>query len=78
MVNTKRDGDRVIVEWNTAMSGPEPIRSYNILAGTKLVASLPFRPQLTEAPLWAPVLASEVGSAPLTVVASEEMPKRIG
>ena len=43
-VNVKRDGERVVVLWNTAMAGAEPIRSYEILAGDRLLLSLPYRP----------------------------------
>jgi aryl-alcohol dehydrogenase-like predicted oxidoreductase len=70
-VNVKRDGDRVIVEWNTALAGHEPIRSYEIRAGERVLLSLPFRPQLYEAPLTASLQASSVGDAAVTVVASE-------
>jgi aryl-alcohol dehydrogenase-like predicted oxidoreductase len=74
-VRVRRDGERVIVEWNTALAGPEPIRSYNILAGNRLLLSLPFRPQLSEAPLSASVEAAAVGDDPVTVVASEALPR---
>ena len=74
-VKNRKDGDRIVVEWTTAMAGPEPIRSYEIRAGQKVLASLPFRPQLTEAPLRASVPASEAGDAPVTVVASTAMPR---
>ena len=29
-IQVKKDGDRVVVEWTTALAGPEPIRSYEI------------------------------------------------
>jgi aryl-alcohol dehydrogenase-like predicted oxidoreductase len=74
-VKSRKDGERIVVEWNTAMAGPEPLRSYEIRAGEKVLASLPFRPQLTEAPLRASVLSSDAGDALLTVVASTAMPK---
>ncbi len=77
-VRSRRDGDRVIVEWDTALAGPEPIRAYNILAGDRLVASLPFRPQLTEAPLSAIIEASAVGGGTIRVEASEAPPRRVG
>jgi aryl-alcohol dehydrogenase-like predicted oxidoreductase len=72
----RRDGGRVLVEWDTAMAGPEPIRSYSVLAGERLLLSLPFRPQLTEAPLSVSLEASEAGDGPVTVVASEAPPRR--
>jgi aryl-alcohol dehydrogenase-like predicted oxidoreductase len=71
-VRVSRDGDRLIIEWNTALAGPEPIRSYEVLAGDRLLLSLPFRPQLTEAPVSVSVPSSAVGDARITVVASEK------
>ncbi len=71
-VRTRRDGDRIIVEWNTAFAGPEPLRWYRITAGDRPVLSIPFRPQLTDAPLSAMVPVSEAGGQTLTVVASAE------
>lgn len=73
-VRARRDGERVVVEWDTAFAGPEPIRSYNVMAGNRVVLSLPFRPQLTEAPLSISVPASDIGEAAVTVVASEKLP----
>jgi aryl-alcohol dehydrogenase-like predicted oxidoreductase len=75
-VAVKRDAGRVVVQWNTALAGPEPIRSYEILAGKRLVQSLPFRPQLTEVPLSVSLAASEIGEEQVTVVASEAPPRR--
>ena len=69
-VNVKRDGERVIVQWNTAFAGPAPIRAYEIRAGNRLLVSLPFRPQLTETPYSAVVPASDVGDGTVTVVAA--------
>ena len=76
-VKTRKDGDRVIVEWNTAFAGPEPVRSYEIQSGNKVLLSLPFRPQLTETPLTAWVPAAAAVDA-ITVVASETAPRRVG
>lgn len=59
-----KDSDRVIVEWNTALAGPDPIRSYEIRAGERVIHALPYRPQLTEAPLRACVPASDAGGPP--------------
>jgi hypothetical protein len=77
-VRTRKDGDRIVVEWNTAMAGRDPIRSYEIRAGQRLLASLPFRPQLSGAPLTTWVGAAEAGDAPITVVASTAMPRASG
>jgi aryl-alcohol dehydrogenase-like predicted oxidoreductase len=76
-VATRKDGERIIVEWNTAFAGPEPVRAYEIFAGKKLLASIPFRPQSSEAPLWATVAASDVGQETVTVVATESAPRRV-
>ena len=75
-VNVKRDGERVIVEWNTAIAGPDPIRSYEILSGDRLLLSLPYRPQLTEAPLSASLPASAIGEGAVKVLASIGPPRR--
>jgi aryl-alcohol dehydrogenase-like predicted oxidoreductase len=69
-VKVKRDGERVVVEWNTALAGPNPLRSYDIFAGDKLLQSIPFRPQLTEAPLRANLNGTDVGDAPVKVIAT--------
>jgi len=76
-VNVKRDGDRAIVEWTTAFAGREPLQSYEIRAGNRLLLSLPFRPQMYEAPLSASIAASAIGSDKVTVVASEVPPQAI-
>lgn len=68
-VKVEKDDQRVIVRWNNALAGADPIRSYDVYAGDKLVYSLPFRPQTTAAPLTAWVPASDVGNAPIRVVA---------
>ncbi len=65
----QRDGDRVVIQWNTALAASEPIKAYNIYAGEWLLYSLPFRPQLTTAPLSLTLPASEVGEAPIRVEA---------
>jgi aryl-alcohol dehydrogenase-like predicted oxidoreductase len=75
-VTAKRDGDRLTVEWSTAFAGPEPICSYNIVAGNRNLLSLPFRPQLTEQPLSASVKSAEAGNDTVRVVASEKPPQQ--
>jgi len=77
-VNARKDGDRIIIEWSTAMAGPDPIRSYEIRAGQRVLSTLPFRPQLSEAPLRTWVDAAEAGDGPITVVASTAMPRTRG
>ncbi|MFB3826806.1 MAG: hypothetical protein ACE15B_08550 [Bryobacteraceae bacterium] len=70
----ERDSGRVIVKWNTALAGPDPIRSYKIYAGDSVVASVPYRPQLTTAPLSLALAPEQVGDAPVRVEASTELP----
>ncbi|HZP60549.1 MAG TPA: aldo/keto reductase [Opitutaceae bacterium] len=74
-VRARHDGDRIVVEWNTALAGADPIRSYEIRSGEKLLLAVPFRPQLTEAPLSVSVPSAEVGPEGVTVVASEAAPR---
>ncbi len=76
-VNVRRDGERAIVEWTTAIAGREPIRSYEVRAGNKVLLSLPFRPQMYEAPLSVSLPASAIGSDTVTVVASEMPPRTV-
>ncbi|QOY86469.1 aldo/keto reductase [Paludibaculum fermentans] len=74
-VNLKRDSDRVIVEWTTALAGREPLQSYEVRAGGKVLLSLPFRPQMYELPLSVSLPASAIGDATVTVVASPAPPQ---
>ncbi len=75
-IKVKRDGDRVVVEWNTAFAGPDPIRAYEVRAGNRLLLSIPFRPQLSEAPYAVSVPTSTVGDAAVTVVANDGVLRR--
>ena len=77
-VNARKDGDRIVVEWSTAMAGPDPIRSYEVRAGQRVLSTLPFRPQLSEAPLTTWVDAAEAGDGQITVVASTAIPRTRG
>lgn len=70
----ERDADRVIIRWSTALAGAEPIRSYRIYAGERLVTAIPFRPQTGLAPLSTTLPASEITAEPVRVVASESSP----
>ncbi len=73
-VITRKDGDRVAVRWNTAYASADPIRSYEIRAGEKLLLSLPYRPQLTEEPFQAFFAAADTAAGPITVTASTAEP----
>lgn len=68
-VKAEKDGDRVRVTWQTAFAGAEPIRTYDIMAGTKVLASVPFRPQLTLAGHEFFVPAAEAGGGEIRVIA---------
>ena len=74
-VRTRKDGDRVEVRWNTAIASADPIRSYEVRAGEKVLLSLPYRPQLTEEPFKATVAAVEAGDGPITVIATTAEPR---
>jgi hypothetical protein len=69
-VRTVKDGDRVRIEWTTALAGRDPLRAYEVWGGEKRLFSLPARPQLTEAPLTAVLPAAEVGEGAVRVVAT--------
>jgi aryl-alcohol dehydrogenase-like predicted oxidoreductase len=73
-VSVTRDGDRVVVSWNTALAGPDPVRSYNVFGGEWRLASLPYRPQMSRAPLSVTLPAAWVGDAPVRVEASTSPP----
>jgi hypothetical protein len=68
-VRAVKDGDRLRVEWNTALAGRDPLRAYQVMAGSRVLLTIPFRPQLTETPLTAVVGASEVGGDEVKVIA---------
>jgi len=59
-VRTEQSGDRVFIRWNSALAGADPLRSYRIYAGDRLLLTLPFRPQTTLAPLSVSLPASEI------------------
>ena len=69
-VKVVKQSERLRVSWDTALAGAEPIGSYLIMAGEKVLLSIPFRPQTTLEPLHAFVPAAAVGGRPVTVVAS--------
>ncbi|MGP8247790.1 MAG: aldo/keto reductase [Bryobacteraceae bacterium] len=73
-VRARRDGDRVVVEWNTALAGANPLRAYELRCGDRVVLSVPYRPQMTEVPLSAWVPASAVGPDGISVVATDVAP----
>lgn len=70
----EQDGSRVWVRWTTGFAAEEPIRSYRIYAGDRLLACVPFRPQTTTAGLAMPFSAEGAGAGPVRVEASTELP----
>lgn len=73
-IGVQRDGDRVTISWNGALAGAEPIRSYQIYSGDRLVAALPYRPQTTLAPLSIALPSSLLTGDTVRVLASEISP----
>lgn len=73
-VRSEISGERIVVSWNTGYAGAEPIASYNVYSGDRLVASLPYLPQLTTAPLSVTLRMEEAGEGPFRVEASEKAP----
>ena len=63
--------DRITVKWNTAIAAAKPIVAYEIKSDDKLLLSVPYRPQITNDPLWASVPAAAVGDGKVTVTAKE-------
>jgi aryl-alcohol dehydrogenase-like predicted oxidoreductase len=63
--------DRVAVRWNTAIAAARPIASYEIRSGSRVLLSVPYRPQMTPELLWASVPAAAVGDGTVTVTAKE-------
>lgn len=70
----ERDAERVVVRWTTALAGADPIRSYRIYSGERMVLTVPYRPQTTTAPLEAMLAAEEAGEGPFRVEASADWP----
>lgn len=65
---TKTDG-RMMVSWQAGLAGAAPIRSWQIRAAGRTLLTIPFRPQLTTAPLT--VFLEHDPGASVEVVASE-------
>jgi aryl-alcohol dehydrogenase-like predicted oxidoreductase len=68
-VKAVNDGDRVKVTWNTALAASDPLRTYEIWAGESKVLEVPFRPQLTNDPLWAWISNEEANKGAVRVTA---------
>lgn len=63
------DSGRVIFKWTTALAASDPIRSYRIWSGDSPVATIPYRPQTTTAPLTTWLPAADAGGGPFRVEA---------
>ncbi len=70
-VKLAKVGERFVVSWNAGYAGAKPIRTWQIRAGGKTLLTIPFRPQLTMAPLTAYLTAAEAAAGNIEVLASE-------
>jgi aryl-alcohol dehydrogenase-like predicted oxidoreductase len=70
-VKVAKSADHVAVSWNAGYAGANPIRSWQIKSGGKTLLTIPFRPQLTMAPLTAYLTAEQAAGGNIEVVASE-------
>ena len=61
----------VRVSWQAGYAGANPIRSWQIRSGGKTLLTIPFRPQLTMAPLSAYLTPEEAAGGNIEVIASE-------
>ncbi|MCP5112568.1 MAG: aldo/keto reductase [bacterium] len=74
-IRVARDDDRLRISWEGALAGEEPIRSYIIVAGGKMLAWMPYRPQTTLKSHSVIVPAADAGDAPIAVIASIRPPR---
>ncbi len=65
------ENGRVTVSWQSGYAGVKPIRSWQIISGGKTLLTIPYRTQLTTAPLKAYLDAGAVRDGKVAVVASE-------
>jgi hypothetical protein len=70
-VKVAKSADRVVVSWQAGYAGAKPIRSWQIRSGGKTLLTIPFRPQLSMAPLTAYLKAEQAAGGNVDVVASE-------
>ena len=70
-VKVTKSAGRVIVSWNAGYAGAKPIRSWQIRSGSKTLLAIPFRTQLTMAPLTAYLTTDQASGGNIEVVASE-------
>ena len=69
-VKSEKDNGYIRVTWSGALAGSEPIGSYLVMSGERVLLSIPFRPQATLEPHSALVPASAVKGDAIGVVAS--------
>ena len=67
-VKLSKDGGRVKVSWQAAVAGAKPLAAYQVGAGGKTLLTLPARPQLTMAPLYAWLEAPPAEAVTVTAV----------
>ena len=70
-VEKSAGSDQLTVRWNTAIAASKPIVAYEIKSNDRLVLSVPYRPQLTNEPLWASLPVASIGDGKVTVTAKE-------
>lgn len=73
--SVERDSGRVTIQWNTALAGADPIRSYQVWSRDRVILTLPFRPQTTLAPLQVSLPSDEAGDGPFRVTPSTDLPR---
>jgi hypothetical protein len=71
-VKLTKEGERLVVSWQAGYAGVKPIAAWQIKTGGKTVLTIPFRPQLTTAPLTAFLTPEEAAGGNVEVVAVEE------
>jgi aryl-alcohol dehydrogenase-like predicted oxidoreductase len=72
-VKLTKAGGRIVVSWQAGYAGSKPIAGWQIKTGGKTVLTIPFREQLTMAPLTAYLTPEEANGGNAEVVAVEEI-----
>jgi len=70
-IKVTKAADHVVVSWQAGYAGAKPIASWLIRSGGKTLLTIPFRPQLTLAPLTAFLPADQIAGGNVEVIASE-------
>jgi len=70
-IRLTNENGRVTVSWQSGYAGVRPIRSWQIISGGKTLLTIPYRTQLTMAPLKAYLDPGDIRDGKVAVVASE-------